>query len=387
MIIASQDRQAMVLSAWHVVKGPGACRVELPAIGQRWPAKVLGTDSQLDLAALVVETSSKLPAAPLAATDPPRGAPVVVCGYGGGKWHSWRATVLGLAVHNAPHRCDDLAVSGSAISGDSGGPIYNAQGEVVSIVWGGPLAGWNGPLLHTQGARTQALREFVQRTCILFPWASGPDTTRLQAELDALKARLLELERQQADDAQARAAIVKAIEQGDSELARSLLARVRDELAQARSAAEEAQSAARRAQDTASEVQNQTTAARKLLDSFADQLQRLRAEQPQADPLELLKKAGLGVIKDEAGQRMGDDRLERLLAAAETIRQAYEKSKASDPDASAGQRLRDVAAAAGESFLLRWVQSLGLPAGLVALALAIWKSRARRSQRPANGSR
>ena len=124
-----------ILTNYHVIKSGGRITVTIPGRGQR-PARVVAVDPAQDLALLKVELDN-LPTLPLA----PSGTvqvldPVTVLGYP-------LADVLGTEVSAADGKINAIRHEGNRLvlqfdanvnPGNSGGPLLNANGEVVGVV-------------------------------------------------------------------------------------------------------------------------------------------------------------------------------------------------------------------------------------------------------------
>ncbi len=346
VVIGCENRQAVILTAWHVVEGSGPLSVYFPHQRQRTAARLLAHDPQLDLAGLVAEIDFTPAVAPLAHGEPAAGEEVVVAGFGGGRYRERPGSVLGLFDHGRLRACD-LGVSPLSIPGDSGGPIYSPAGDVVSILWGGPARGPAGPLVRTQGARTLELRKFAEKLGL--PSCLTPNTHQLQQAIDdirsgqqQLQARLLEMERQ-------RDSLVRAIEQGDNATAQRLLDEVRAQFAAAKADIAAAQTAT-------AELRGETSGLRTLIDQAFQRIAEASQSQPGASLAEVLKAAGLATARDAAGDKLGEERMERLIAAALAAKGSHDRG---DSPLSAG--------------LMAYLNALGLPAGLLAVAAALWK--------------
>ena len=129
-----------ILTNAHVVDGATTVRVTLAGESQSRSARVVGSDSGADLALLRIDGASNLPAADLGSSDALqvgddviaignalglRGNPTVTRGIVSGLNRSLttrEGTLTGLVQTDA-----------SISSGNSGGPLVNAAGEVVGI--------------------------------------------------------------------------------------------------------------------------------------------------------------------------------------------------------------------------------------------------------------
>ncbi len=353
VVIGHRDGQAVVLTAWHVVEGPGRLTVYFPTRQQRVAGQIIAYDKALDVAAIAIAVDFTPAVAPLAHGEPAAGESVIVAGFGGGQWRERVGSVLGVFDHGLKQAAD-LGVSPLSIPGDSGGPIYAPSGDVVSIIWGGPATRPGGPLVRTQGIRTAELRRFAEK--LNLPFCLTPNTQQLQQAIEDLKAaqaqlqtRLVELERQ-------RDTLIRTIEQGDNATAQKLLADVRQQWESVRAEINAAKAEAAAAQTAAAEIRGETSGLRKLIDQAFQRIAEAAQKQPEASLPEILKEAGLATARDAAASRVGEDRLERLIATIAAAQEA--KAQGQSPTKAA---------------LLTYLETLGLPAGLLALAAALWK--------------
>lgn len=72
-------------------------------------------------------------------TLPRPGDAIVSCGFGGrgAVWENFgQVKGYGQDKHRSTSSTDTLIVSGTARSGDSGGPMFNAEGELCGVLWG-----------------------------------------------------------------------------------------------------------------------------------------------------------------------------------------------------------------------------------------------------------
>ena len=133
------SRDGTVLTAAHVVQTADAIEVEF-LTGEKAPARVVSSEPELDLAYLQLETIPRLPyVASLADSDRVEvGAAVFVIGAPLGVSHT--LTVGYISGH---HQLDsvggitgvELLQTDAAINeGNSGGPMFNMDGEVIGIV-------------------------------------------------------------------------------------------------------------------------------------------------------------------------------------------------------------------------------------------------------------
>ena len=118
----------------HVVDG--ADKVEVTTDdGKTYTAKVIGTDARTDLALIKVEGGSDFPYATLATGKPRIGDWVLAVGnpFGlGGTVTAGIVSASGRDIGNGPYD-DFIQIDAPVNKGNSGGPAFNMQGEVVGV--------------------------------------------------------------------------------------------------------------------------------------------------------------------------------------------------------------------------------------------------------------
>jgi serine protease Do len=129
------DAAGFIVTNRHVVAGARTIAVTL-ADGQKFPAALVGADSKTDLALLKVSPSAPLPAVSFADSDKSEAGDWVVAignpyGLGGS---------VSVGIVSARNRelnlgsYDDFIQTDAAInSGNSGGPLFNLDGQVVGV--------------------------------------------------------------------------------------------------------------------------------------------------------------------------------------------------------------------------------------------------------------
>ena len=127
--------QGYIVTNEHVVEDTEAIQVRL-ATGQKYPAEVVGKDPKTDLALLRIRAEGALPVAPVGNSDTLEvGDWVLAIGNPFGFDHSVTAGIVsgkGRVLGSGPY--DDFIQTDAAIHpGNSGGPLFNLQGEVVGI--------------------------------------------------------------------------------------------------------------------------------------------------------------------------------------------------------------------------------------------------------------
>jgi serine protease Do len=118
----------------HVVDG--ADKVEVTTDdGKTFSAKVIGTDARTDLALIKVEGGSNFPYAKLADGKPRIGDWVLAVGnpFGlGGTVTAGIVSAMGRDIGNGPYD-DFIQIDAPVNKGNSGGPAFNVQGEVMGV--------------------------------------------------------------------------------------------------------------------------------------------------------------------------------------------------------------------------------------------------------------
>ena len=131
--IISEDGQ--IVTNHHVVAGAEKVTVKL-ADGRKFEAEVLGSDPMTDIALLKVEADVDLPTVEFGRSDTLRvGDEVVAVGnpFGlGGTVTSGIVSALSRDIRSGPF--DDFIQTDAAINrGNSGGPLFNNEGDVVGV--------------------------------------------------------------------------------------------------------------------------------------------------------------------------------------------------------------------------------------------------------------
>ncbi|MDK3073771.1 trypsin-like peptidase domain-containing protein [Sedimentitalea sp. JM2-8] len=124
-----------IVTNHHVVQGADSVLVKF-ADGRSLPATVVGSDSMTDIALLKVESDETLPVVPFGDSATVRaGDEVVAVGnpFGlGGTVTSGIVSATSRNIHSGPY--DDFIQTDAAINrGNSGGPLFNAAGEVIGV--------------------------------------------------------------------------------------------------------------------------------------------------------------------------------------------------------------------------------------------------------------
>lgn len=128
------DPSGIVVTNNHVIDGADEVEVSLPD-GRVFPAEVLGIDAVTDLAVLRMQTSEIMPYVEFGDSDGARvGDWVIAIGNPFGLGGTLTAGVVSARGRDAGGRYDDYIQTDVAINtGNSGGPLFNMDGEVVGV--------------------------------------------------------------------------------------------------------------------------------------------------------------------------------------------------------------------------------------------------------------
>ena len=149
-LVDVRDQFGLVITNWHVVRdAKGPIEVHFPG-GFRSKARALKVDADWDLAALVIWRPPVRPVE-MSSVAPRPGDQLTICGYGQGAYRSatGRCTQYYAPRSNFPQEMVELNVE--ARQGDSGGPIFNRQGQLAGVLFG---AG-QGTTLGSFGGRVE----------------------------------------------------------------------------------------------------------------------------------------------------------------------------------------------------------------------------------------
>ncbi len=134
-LVAVRGRHGLVVTNWHVIRDArGPINVIFPD-GFRSGASVLGTDADWDLAALAIWRPHVEPVQ-LSNLRPEPEDSLSIAGYGSGKYRSASGRCVQYISPGGNLPFDMLELSASARDGDSGGPIFNAHGELAGVLFG-----------------------------------------------------------------------------------------------------------------------------------------------------------------------------------------------------------------------------------------------------------
>lgn len=129
------DKDGLIVTNNHVIDGADAVTVRLQD-DRVFEAEVIGTDEQTDLAVLRIETDDALPFVTFGDSDEIRvGEDVMAVGnpFGlGGTVTSGIVSAKGRNIGSGPY-AEFIQTDASINRGNSGGPLFNMEGEVVGV--------------------------------------------------------------------------------------------------------------------------------------------------------------------------------------------------------------------------------------------------------------
>jgi serine protease Do len=134
--VATANHQSLILTARHVIQDGHGFKVG------EYPAKVVAQNKTWDLAALVVD--EVLPVTVIGHSKPVMGQPLTICGYGSGDYREATGVVSQFVQPDGKSPADIVAINVAARSGDSGGPMLDAEGRLAGVLFGSDKLGAHG---------------------------------------------------------------------------------------------------------------------------------------------------------------------------------------------------------------------------------------------------
>lgn len=181
-----------VLTNNHVVEGASSIKVKLLGIKEPLTARIIGTDSQLDLAVLKIDASQNFPVIPIGNSDEISvGDWVVAIGNPYGLDHTVTMGVIsakGRPLNIEGNQFTNLLQTDASINpGNSGGPLLNLNGEVIgintAITSEGQGLGFAIPINTVQ----EVLQELIKQGKVSRPWLGVSIMDMTQEIADYLK--------------------------------------------------------------------------------------------------------------------------------------------------------------------------------------------------------
>ena len=142
-LVAVAGDHGLVVTNWHVVRdATSTVEVRFPN-GFRSPATVLRMDREWDLAALAIWRPPVEPVR-LSTTPPRPGDRLTIAGYGSGPYRAVTGACTQYVAPDSGRPFEMVELSVAARQGDSGGPIFNQQGELAGVLFGSGLGCTSG---------------------------------------------------------------------------------------------------------------------------------------------------------------------------------------------------------------------------------------------------
>ncbi len=134
-LVDVRERFGLIVTNWHVVRDATGPIHVVFSDGFRSAAQVLRVDRDWDLAALLIWRPRASPV-PLATKAPQPGELLTIAGYGTGNYRSVTGRCTQYVAPSDRHPFEMVEVAARARQGDSGGPIFNASGELAGVLFG-----------------------------------------------------------------------------------------------------------------------------------------------------------------------------------------------------------------------------------------------------------
>jgi len=173
--------QGLVLTNWHVVRDSRSAVLVQFADGYQSAGTVVRWDEAWDLAALVIWKPPVTPV-PIAAGPPAIGELLTIAGFGRGPYREETGACLDYLSPGSGYPKEFVELQATARQGDSGGPIFNADGELAGVLFGES----GGRTIGSSAPRLRAfLAEVGSRGFISTPIAEFSDARAIDRGLGA----------------------------------------------------------------------------------------------------------------------------------------------------------------------------------------------------------
>ncbi len=134
-LVDANDDYGLVISNWHVVRDAvGPIEVVFPD-GFHSMARVVRTDREWDLAALLIWKPPVQPV-PVTTAAPRPGETLTIAGYGHGDYKAQSGACTQYLAPAPGRPLEIVEVAAAARDGDSGGPMFNSRGELAGVLFG-----------------------------------------------------------------------------------------------------------------------------------------------------------------------------------------------------------------------------------------------------------
>jgi S1-C subfamily serine protease len=152
-LVYRQGKQGILITNYHVIKDAQDDILVTFPNGFRSSAKVVATDPRWDLAALLIWAPE---IQPVVITDNPAkpGDTLTIAGYGSGRYQASSGICSQYVSPGTNQPPEMVELRTVARQGDSGGPIFNQNGELAGVLFG---AGWR----TTAGSYSGRVKKFL----------------------------------------------------------------------------------------------------------------------------------------------------------------------------------------------------------------------------------
>lgn len=165
-LIDVHDRYGLIITNYHVVSDASGPATVLFADGFQSAAQVVKVDRDWDLAALAIWKPQAEPVAISSQAAQP-GEWLTIAGYGQGPYRAASGQCTQYVAPGMRLPMETVEVAVAARQGDSGGPIFNANGELAGVLWG---AGGG----RTAGSYSGRVRQFLASIIPTSPSQADP---------------------------------------------------------------------------------------------------------------------------------------------------------------------------------------------------------------------
>ena len=146
------------LTAEHVVEGQRGIRVRFPS--GTYGARILAASPADDVALLALDGKPDLPGCTIAARDEQPGGNVYFAGYCPPGLRVWPARMYDTNYTRPHFQAGGLPLSGS-VSGNSGGPGFNSNGEIIGVLNSNSISDTYNGYGTTCGSTLQPVRKII----------------------------------------------------------------------------------------------------------------------------------------------------------------------------------------------------------------------------------
>ncbi len=189
VLIWKGEKKAAVLSVGHLFRERPDRVVIIFPNGQQFNPKRIHVDQDLDLGILTIPVPEGIEPMPISEAAPAKvGDRVTICGFDGktGKYFATPGAVLGYGRHELSDgrfsKATDLLTHGTAQPGMSGGPVVNAAGKLVAVIWGSADG-------MTHGSYAATICQFTGGDRFIPPWGETDKLTPWNAKTEREKIK------------------------------------------------------------------------------------------------------------------------------------------------------------------------------------------------------